>query len=711
MEEGEEGRSSFQAIRALGSLFKLTEVYIWDDGSTETVEVSIFPESIESPPEKDDTTSDSPAVATDFGPSTEDDELSKQMDALGLPLAFQSNKKIKNKTNKGKRKGAVMKHAHNHDTTANESLKVSKVSEAGTVSPTVLHDNESNSICCISMLGTSESCYYDVSVDTSNSKDLCIEDSESPTKVPPEPMFADQCGECERGLTLSGTIYMTNDDYDEKNTISGGSDAATPDMVDGPKEVVDLMEKDCLHDYPVVHNLQECENHMEWPEFSMAAVPQGSEVLGDNGIESHDQNGAFGDWAVYWDSFYMRNYFYNAKTNNSTWSPPPGMEHLVCISRTNLSDDVIVGDYGIDGDPSVSCGLLKCSGSFEKPANDSRIADQPSNEVCDGDGLASESTLLSLTFSTINGCLENAGEQEGNDKDCLGDIPQQTALEEHGNINSVINDDLTVDVVKHKEHKNTENDEPDTEPDFLVIKRHRKGRRKRTRCRSSKDSEDLQSQVVPEELSASLEKYWCQRYLLFSRFDDGIRMDEEGWFSVTPELIAGHHALHCVDDIVIDCFAGVGGNAIQFAQWCQHVIAIDIDPQKMDYAHHNATIYEVDDHIDFIKGDFFNLAPKLKGLADTVFLSPPWGGPDYVKIETYDINMLKPHDGYILFNTAKQLAPKILMFLPKNVDLDQLAELALSANPPWSLEVEKNFLNGRLKAVTAYFRDTAVHGR
>lgn len=32
--------------------------------------------------------------------------------------------------------------------------------------------------------------------------------------------------------------------------------------------------------------------------------------------------------------------------------------------------------------------------------------------------------------------------------------------------------------------------------------------------------------------------------------------------------------------------------------------------------------------------------------ADTVFLSPPWGGPDYAKVKRYDIKtMLKPRDG------------------------------------------------------------------
>lgn len=66
-------------------------------------------------------------------------------------------------------------------------------------------------------------------------------------------------------------------------------------------------------------------------------------------------------------------------------------------------------------------------------------------------------------------------------------------------------------------------------------------------------------------LPDSLVKYWYQRYLLFSQFDNGIKMDEEGWFSVTPESIARHHASRCGSGIIIDCFTGVGGNAIQFA--------------------------------------------------------------------------------------------------------------------------------------------------
>lgn len=42
------------------------------------------------------------------------------------------------------------------------------------------------------------------------------------------------------------------------------------------------------------------------------------------------------------------------------------------------------------------------------------------------------------------------------------------------------------------------------------------------------------------------------------------------------------------------------------------MIAIDIDPNKIDYARHNAAIYGVEDNIDFMKGDSFSLAPNLK---------------------------------------------------------------------------------------------------
>ena len=73
--------------------------------------------------------------------------------------------------------------------------------------------------------------------------------------------------------------------------------------------------------------------------------------------------------------------------------------------------------------------------------------------------------------------------------------------------------------------------------------------------------------------------------------------------------------------------------------FCVLVIAIDIDPVKIECARHNAEIYKVADRIQFIQGDFMKLAPTLK--ADVIFLSPPWGGPGYVQEEVFDLqNMI-----------------------------------------------------------------------
>ncbi|XP_020573143.1 trimethylguanosine synthase-like [Phalaenopsis equestris] len=116
-------------------------------------------------------------------------------------------------------------------------------------------------------------------------------------------------------------------------------------------------------------------------------------------------------------------------------------------------------------------------------------------------------------------------------------------------------------------------------------------------------------------IAPCLFKYWLQRYSLFSMFDAGISMDDEAWFSVTPEAIAASHAAHAAFSsaaVVIDCFAGVGGNAIQFAARGFRVVAVEIDPRKVDYAVKNARIYGVKDRIEFLVGDFFSLAPFLK---------------------------------------------------------------------------------------------------
>ncbi|XP_041698033.1 trimethylguanosine synthase-like [Coregonus clupeaformis] len=166
--------------------------------------------------------------------------------------------------------------------------------------------------------------------------------------------------------------------------------------------------------------------------------------------------------------------------------------------------------------------------------------------------------------------------------------------------------------------------------------------------------------VMPAEIAAEpeLAKYWAQRYRLFSRFNEGIKLDHEGWFFVTPEKIAEHIALRVHDsfhsELIIDTFCGVGGNAIQFALTGKRVLAIDIDPVRLALAQHNAQVYEVAERIDFVQRDFLQLAPRLRG--DVVFLSPPSGGPDYLSADVFDIKTMMAPDGYPLFLSVKLLS-------------------------------------------------------
>ncbi|KAL3870114.1 hypothetical protein ACJMK2_042726 [Sinanodonta woodiana] len=223
--------------------------------------------------------------------------------------------------------------------------------------------------------------------------------------------------------------------------------------------------------------------------------------------------------------------------------------------------------------------------------------------------------------------------------------------------------------------------EPDIKYQSILAKDGKKKKKKRMR----------KLMPLPPEIKADneLKKYWAQRYRLFSKFDEGIKMDKEGWFSVTPEKIAKHIAERCQCDVVLDAFCGVGGNAIQFAFTCERVIAVDIDPIKLEYARHNAEVYGVADRIEFILGDFLALAPTLK--ADVVFLSPPWGGPQYLEAE--------------IFELAKTVSKNIALFVPRNADADQLVSLA---GPGGKVEIEQNFLNNKLKTITAYYGELVL---
>lgn len=161
-------------------------------------------------------------------------------------------------------------------------------------------------------------------------------------------------------------------------------------------------------------------------------------------------------------------------------------------------------------------------------------------------------------------------------------------------------------------------------------------------------------------------KYFTQRYGLFSKYDEGIQLDDESWYSVTHEVIAEYIAHICRNcSIVMDGFAGVGGNVIQFAKHCK-VLAVDIDKSKLKMLKNNANIYGVLSNIECIDDDFLNI-PYRNYRVDVVFASPPWGGPSYLNSRVFDICEMVPQLQEIL-RTCEKIAENTILYLPKNLD-------------------------------------------
>jgi hypothetical protein len=108
--------------------------------------------------------------------------------------------------------------------------------------------------------------------------------------------------------------------------------------------------------------------------------------------------------------------------------------------------------------------------------------------------------------------------------------------------------------------------------------------------------------------------------------------------------------------------------------------------------------------------------------ADAVFLSPPWGGPQYIHQDKFDIHSMTP-DGFDLFNMSAGVSKNIAYLLPRNTDPIQMLQLAglnevceieqncmrrskklchLSENPYAAFATPAD-INGKFKTITAYY--------
>lgn len=223
----------------------------------------------------------------------------------------------------------------------------------------------------------------------------------------------------------------------------------------------------------------------------------------------------------------------------------------------------------------------------------------------------------------------------------------------------------------------------------------RRGKR-RSRARPLAPAEtarifQAESGNVRPPFSPELSKFYARRHALFWRYEEGIRLDATAWFSVTPEAVARAHARMCTSPhgLVIDAFAGSGADAIALTRTSARVLAIDIDPSRLAIARHNAAVYGVEHRIDFVCADFYELAAGALR-ADAVFLSPPWGGPEYLSQPEFDVERMLDPPLSVTLGAARRVAQRAVAYVPRTARREQLRALAL---PGERCEVHPVYVN------------------
>jgi 16S rRNA G966 N2-methylase RsmD len=173
-----------------------------------------------------------------------------------------------------------------------------------------------------------------------------------------------------------------------------------------------------------------------------------------------------------------------------------------------------------------------------------------------------------------------------------------------------------------------------------------------------------------------------------------------GWYSVTPEDLSYYISILAgKESICIDPFCGSGGNVIQFSKNCKHIYAGDIDEKKIEISKNNCKVYECKDNIDFYCMDFLKLEKKIK--ADYIFLSPPWGGIEYKNSRNYSLKkMVTPNISEII-KKSLSVAKNIMFYLPRNIDIQELAELLYEATESTHIFFDVHLLESanKLKAI------------
>ena len=229
----------------------------------------------------------------------------------------------------------------------------------------------------------------------------------------------------------------------------------------------------------------------------------------------------------------------------------------------------------------------------------------------------------------------------------------------------------------------------------------------------------------------SVSKYWMHRLDILGNFDEVCwELDEESWYSITPEALALHHAAqisaYCQERLenasslcVWDAFGGVGGNVVGCLREGHRVWMSDIHARRVASAQSISLQLTAarEGRLQVICAAAQSLlCPAWVDLFDCLIWDPPWGGPDIYNasqllgLDIFPIECLQVLQFY-LQHCPSGLA---LLFVPKTLDIAELLawiHTAFSSSPTRAaaidhvnvnINIERNYQRSKLVGLTLY---------
>lgn len=176
--------------------------------------------------------------------------------------------------------------------------------------------------------------------------------------------------------------------------------------------------------------------------------------------------------------------------------------------------------------------------------------------------------------------------------------------------------------------------------------------------------------------------------------------DDEGLRYITPYRIVRRLAeevrsfawkCNARTDVIIDGTAGLGGDAIGFAQspWIKRVVAVELDANRFHCLKANVSTYQLDNRVVCVEGNFLRWFRDVYRFQKTcrgsvVYLDAPWGGDGYRLLPVIrDLFLIDANGQRVPLSVVCRYildasCPLIVLKLPANYDTETLVRMGMN---------------------------------